>query len=935
MTGELVGRDAEVEEGRNFLEAVRVGPTCLILEGNPGIGKTSLWRYLVGAAESTEIIALRSRPTEAESSLSFAALTDLLGPLRDRARRLPPPQRRALNMAMLEDQRVVGHIDGRALGMAVREVLADAATSAPILLAIDDLQWIDVGSARALAFAARRFDQHPIGILATRRPAAAQDRAPFIDQPMAADATTIRRIGPLSLAALHQLIDRRFGLALARPALLHLERASAGNPLLALDVVDALRRSGLEPTADAIMSVPADTGRIVAGRAAVLPTPTRAALMLVAALGRPRIERIEALDPTTDVPALLDPAVAAGLVEWDGSRIGFSHPLYRAAVYSAAGARERREIHLRLAASAQDMEEAALHTALAASEPDHRASEAAAAAAERAFRRGALDAAGDLYAHALRLARSDEHRRPIWLISQARIMWELGDITRSQELLADALSRGPAGRTLAAGLLLQAMHFLWASGAAAARELFLVALTHTEGDVELEAAIHLRIAYGADDDMALGRTHARLATELLERSGVENELRASALLLSAEFKLLSGGGYDPEAVAEGRALLGSAAGMETPGTPFDARAVARERSWLLHAALDDLSEARSELEELRRDDEERGLDRAGPITLCDLAELCCWLGDLRAARAYAHRANELLPQTGSSQYAAAAARLATALVAEHAGDLQTAEAGGMAALELARPLGPGPGLDRAQALLGRLALAADRPAAAAKAFGEIDGRLSAAGVQHSSAARFRSDWIEALARAGRSLDAEIQIERLADLVERDGSRWGRAVLARSRGIVAAAHGDLIVAVREFESALSVHDRLPMPIELGRTWLQLGMVRRRRRQKRSAAAALVEAGTAFRAAGARAWEHRAEVELSRVGGPVASSDALSATEREIARLAASGMTNRQVADALVLSPKSVDGALTRVYAKLGIHSRAELGARMAAGSAARE
>jgi DNA-binding CsgD family transcriptional regulator len=149
-------------------------------------------------------------------------------------------------------------------------------------------------------------------------------------------------------------------------------------------------------------------------------------------------------------------------------------------------------------------------------------------------------------------------------------------------------------------------------------------------------------------------------------------------------------------------------------------------------------------------------------------------------------------------------------------------------------------------------------------------------------------------------------------------------------LAAAAAGRLEAAEAELNMALEHHADLPMPIELGRTLMLLGRVRRRQRRRRPAREAFVAAREAFASAGAAGWEGAARRELDRIGSRSSSIDELTPTEWRVARLAASGMTNRQVADVMVLSPKTTDGALTRVYTKLGIHSRAELGAWIARG-----
>jgi ATP/maltotriose-dependent transcriptional regulator MalT len=509
-------------------------------------------------------------------------------------------------------------------------------------------------------------------------------------------------------------------------------------------------------------------------------------------------------------------------------------------------------------------------------------------------------------------------------VALARVLWDVGDLRRSRELVDEVLASDVAGPMRVAALVLDGMHRLWSIGPEASIESFTAALPHAAGHPVLEAIVHLRIAYASDDELAAVERHADAAVTLLDgRAGAE-DLLASALLLRSEARFLAGVSYDDRAVERGRALLRAKPRPLDLLISFDGRAVARERSWLLRALTDELAAARGELEALRRDDAELGRDRSAPIAHADLAELCCWLGDASAARAHAEEAQEIVRQTGGTPYAVAASLLASALVAEHEGDLRRAQSTGQDALERAEGLGPSPLTDRTHALLGRVALQTGRPSAAADEFAVVDARLRSAGLRHPLVYRFRGDHLEALVLAGQLDEARADLSRLEDAAAQYPTPWSTAVAARTRALIGAAMGDVGEAVRELEAALE-QDGLALPVERGRTELLLGRLRRRQRQKRSAAQALERAAATFEAAGAMGWAAIARRELDRLGRRTLSADELTVTEREVARLAAGGMTNRQVADALVLSPKTIDGTLTRVYGKLGIHTRAELGA----------
>lgn len=928
MPNELLGRSTERAVGSRFLEAARRGPACLVIEGVAGIGKSAVWRAVIDDAAELGLRVLVCRPSEVEADLSHASLTDLLGPVADEVRpHLPSPQRRALDVALLAADPEAGAAEPRALGMALVTVLRVLARTAPVILAIDDAQWVDTASARAVSFAARRLVDERVGVLMTSRSGSMASLGPDVERAIADGQLERMVLGPLSLGALHQLVETRFAISLPRPSLVHLERASRGIPLAALELVDALRHSGLELTPEAIVPVPVEIELVIAGRLARLPAATRPVVAAVAALGRPRLDVLQAVVATRDVHADLAPALAEGILERVGDRVHFAHPLYRSAVYDAAPRGRREKLHRRISELLTDPVEAALHLALSATRPDAAVAATVADYAGEAHRRGALDSAAVLYQHAIRLVADAAQVRADWMLALARILWDLGDIERSRSLTTEVLRGGADGPVRAIALVLEAMHVLWSEGPAAALPVYRDALALVPQDPLLSATIHLRIAYASDEDLSLAAAHAVAATEILAELPDVADVQACALLMTAELDMMRGRPYDAGAVERGRAMLAGVPQAGDPRMPFDARAIAQERSWVLREATDDLAGARSELEEIRRADADRGLDRGAPIALADLTEMSCQLGDVAAAQGFADQAVEIALQTGRLPYAEAAARFATALVAEHVGDLVLAARSAREAHRLASGLGSTPLLDRVTVLLARIALADGRPAAAAEMLGALDARLHRTGLRRPAAHRFRGELVEGLVAIGRLDEAAAHARRLGDSVLNAPTPWGLAISARSQALVAAATGDLESAIRYLQEGLAHHNQLPMPIERGRTLLHLGRALRRRRQKRAAANALEAALADFEGAGGAGWASLARRELDRVGVRPISADELTATEREVARLAATGMTNRQVAEVLILSPKSVDGVLTRVYAKLDIHSRAELGARM--------
>jgi DNA-binding CsgD family transcriptional regulator len=267
-------------------------------------------------------------------------------------------------------------------------------------------------------------------------------------------------------------------------------------------------------------------------------------------------------------------------------------------------------------------------------------------------------------------------------------------------------------------------------------------------------------------------------------------------------------------------------------------------------------------------------------------------------------------------------------LAMHASDYRAARPLLEEGLALARRLGVQPAGFELLATRGFLELSLGDAAGADRTLSRLAELVTAAGMQEPALFRFHGDAIEAKLALGRRDEAKALIDQLERLAAVPGRTWALTVACRSRGLLAAAGGDLAAAYRELERALELHEGLGQPFERGRTLLLLGGVRRRDRKKRAAREALEDALGIFDRLGAALWADRARMELARVGGrPPAAG--LTATEERVAALVASGRTYREAADELFMSPRTVQWNLSKVYRKLGIRSRAELAARLSA------
>src|SRR5512132_3502942 len=248
MGSAVVGRDGELGAVERFLNGVPLGPSALVLEGSAGIGKTTLWQAATERAAARGYTILACRAAESEAKLALAALADLLAEVADDLLgRLPAPQRQALEVALLRRDAPGPLRDPRALATAVRSVLLELAARAPLLVAIDDLQWLDAPSTRMLDFAVRRLGTARVGILATSRVGDPHADRLSLERALPAGRVVPVRVGPLSVAALHHIIQARLGQVLPRPVLVRVAQAADGNPLFALEIARVLFERGVPP----------------------------------------------------------------------------------------------------------------------------------------------------------------------------------------------------------------------------------------------------------------------------------------------------------------------------------------------------------------------------------------------------------------------------------------------------------------------------------------------------------------------------------------------------------------------------------------------------------------------------------------------------------------------------------------------------------------
>jgi DNA-binding CsgD family transcriptional regulator len=914
VADDIIGRDPEIASLVSFLDETRSRATAIVLEGTAGIGKTTLWKWGCAEARSRGYRVLASRPAQSEASLSFAALSDLLGGVMDNViASLPPPQHRALDVALLRAEPSDAVPDQRAVSMATLEAVRLLSGAGPVLLAVDDIQWLDTPSARVLEFAIRRLANEPVGVLLAVRVGRRPARAPDLERAMAEDRVSRYRVGPLSVAALHHVLETRLDVLLARSTLLRVHEASGGNPLFALELARALaERGAAEPETEAL-PIPESLHRLVEARIARLPTRTREALLAAAALSSPTLSLVD----RAVGPASLVRAIGAGVVEADGDRIRFAHPLLASVVYSEASVEERRRMHRRLAEVVIDVEQRARHLALGSAGPDARVASALEDAARIARSRGAVDAAAELFELAARLTPAEEaDLARVRKVEAATSREVVGDVGRARELLEQAVAGWPPGPDRARALIVLARAV---DSDVRGAELLEQAQQEAEGDQPLTATIRVSRAWNVLShrfDPVAAEPHATAALAAAVHLGDE-WLLSRSLSVAGIVDFLLGG-------TEALPLLQRAVGLESASVPLG---VVRQPSYCLSNVLrwmDQFDAARDRLEWLRHLALELGGDASLYDILFELCELECWAGRYETARSYAEGMDEVAGMVGWAGSWAASAR---AMVEAHLGREQEVHVAAERALETTALHGDTRVHIKLLATLGFLAIS-QGDAALARSHLDRAAELTR-NVREPSVMRFAADHIEALIAVGDVEDAGRHLDRLQAHVEARDRPWAAATAGRCRGLLLAATGQLQEAVQAMEGALKEHERLPMPLELGRTLLAQGEVRRRMRHKAAANRSLESALAIFEDLGAALWAERARTALRRVGLRPAAPLDLTETEKRVADLAAAGKTNRQIAQSLFVSPKTVEANLARVYRKLGVGSKAELAALVAA------
>lgn len=902
-----------------FMQGIPDRPACLVLIGEPGIGKTALWERAVEAAGRPHRRVLLHRAVETEAALSFTGLADLLSPVFEEASpSLPEPQRHALEVALLlAEPGDAAPTDQRAVGMAVLNILKALSAQKQVVLAIDDLQWLDRSTAAVLGIALRRLRTEPLGLLATVR------QAPGVGVPLDLDRSfgdeQLKRVmvGPLRLGDLHRLLRERLDLQLTRPELTRVWESAEGNPYFALELGRELIRTNTRPEVGRNLR-PSQTLRdLLVRRLASLSATTLDVLLFAASLAQPSVELVaRAYGDPDRVLASLEEARREAVIRLQDGRLGFAHPLLAAICYEEAIPWRRRSVHRLLAEVVGDPEERARHLALSLEGPDEVVASELQSAARRAGNRGATAAGAELAELAAGLTPAQNQAGARQRRMQAAALHRLsGDFERANGILEQLRGEVPDGVERAD--VLYALATIMRADPPTRAALCQEALAEATGDDARCAEI---LGFLSMSQVRMGNIPAALASA---RAGLERAERTD------DERLL--------AVALARAGLAECQALDvTPG--LLERGIEIERRLAVHLIFldsprfvygafmqhyDHVDLARQSFEELDAAARAVGDEATRGWIALDLISVERYAGRWQRAQEFVRIATEFAQQTQALQYRSML-QASRALLEADLGLPEQARESALEGAGLSRSVSDEISMVGSVAALGRTELLAGDLQAAGAQLRNLPDRLMSLGWLGAGDGAWASDvWadsIETLIRLGELERARAYLGVFEELAPRASRRWV-AGAARCRALLAASQRDFEVAFHHLHRALSELEASGYPLDRGRTLLTLGSVRRQAGQKAAARDALDQACSLFDELGARAWSSWAVTERGRISGRRSPSHELTETELHVATLASRGLSNVEIASTLFMGVSTVEAHLSRVYVKLGVRRAA--------------
>jgi DNA-binding CsgD family transcriptional regulator len=900
------------------LSPVPRGPTMVMIQGDHGIGKTTVWRAAIDALRSDDADVRSASCTPSDAPLALTTFAELLSPLEGPAlQALPGRLRETLLVGMFRrvpDRQIEPALVVRATCRFVEELSSDA----PLVLAIDDLQWLDRSTARVLGAALRQVDpQTPVALLVTLPTGELEEPCqPVVSFPP--EAIRRVRLRSWSRRAIDRLLHERLDAGLARPVLDAIVEASQGNPLFALEIARGIVERGGSVEPGAPLPVAADLREGLTLRLAELPLATCRVLLPAALSQHPTVSLLRQVGGTdATVDRAVRRALVAGVLEIVGDDVRFRHPLLGSLLAEGMPEPERRRAHRRLAAASTDPEERARHLVLASARRSEKVAQTIEEGARWSQARGTPSAAADLYVGAAGrtplAARTDVDRRRR---AAARCLVSAGRSVDALTLLRDHVDDAPSVADRARDLLMLG-RISFAHDPCLLLEPLEELATGAGGlpvDLTIELHVFLAWAHASGPTIAEASRHARTAIVLAEREG-DDCLLAAASAARALAELRMGHPFD-------RADLERILSLDVPRDRF---AIAgdpqTQAAWLLETTGDHVTGARLLRRRLVR--ARAAGDWASTSVLLRLvagADLASgrWgkaesrlLESVRIDRDVGARPTENLAILAWLE----ACRGRSDVALRHAHEAVSA------ADDTTAP--------RLQVVcagaLGSVLLVVGDEERARRHLARTTARIMALGHSDPPLLRFVADGLEARVAAGADEGIRSDAARLLRRA-RPAGREARGTANRARGLVLAETGDLGRAEVALMSAVRDHAAAGNDFERGRSLLALGSVRRRSRQMGSARSAIDAAAGLFEDLRADAWTARCGRERARLSGRAPTGGSISEGDRQIVGLIAEGKTNREIARALFLSESTVETHLHSIYRAVGVRKRAELAAR---------
>ncbi|GAA1943877.1 LuxR family transcriptional regulator [Streptomyces durmitorensis] len=910
----LYGRVGETAQLEELLAKARQGHSAaFVVRGEAGIGKSGLLEHAALQATTHGMRLLRATGIEAESELPFAGLHLLLHRVTDRIDDLPQPQAKALRTALglaTGDARA----DRFLIGLAVLTLLADLADPAEegsLLCLVDDAQWLDQASADALLFAARRLAAEGVVMVFAARDA----HAP----PFPAQGLPELRLTGLDDEAAGELLAEHAG---DLPAYVReqIRSESGGNPLALRELPAAQREGHIPAYGHHLSSLPSHSRllRTFADRMSALPRATRSLLVVAAAEGTGDLTVTAAAASKLGATVTdLEPAERKELLSLDGGRLTFRHPLIRAAAYQSAPVGERIAAHRALADALPcvgNIDRRAWHLAAATTEPDEYVAGILEQTAEHARARGGYAAVAAACERAAQLSPDGTHR--------------------ARRLALAASAAADAGQNeRAAELALRAAPHLTDPAVLAQLAQVRAAVAREQG--RLDASYSVLLDTAAEIAPHTPETAAFMAYEAMTAAWLSGHRQSideiSARLAGLDLKT------PPHALpylpaAQGLARL--AAGDPGSGLPplralFDSlRAERHDRGHTLRervsiaswfAPLGDLETGNDLAAELDRECREQGALGPLPLVLLMRTRARIFLGRHSCALTGAAEGLRIAQDTGQPHYVGQLSGVLAYLAALEGDEERCRELAAKGELRQVMPGQVWGGI-----AIAMLELGLGRHAAALRAYEDVAASPSG----HTIVVLYCvPDRVEAAVRTGRADSVREPARVFAAWADHTGAAWARALAARCRALLAPE----AEAGAAYEEAIALHTDDGRPFERARTELLFGEWLRRAGRRSEARTPLRSALDTFELLAAPPWAERARAELRATGesrarhtGDAAPLERLTPQERQVVRLAATGMTNRDIGAQLFLSPRTVGYHLYNAYPKLGVASRGELG-----------